>query len=279
MHLRRILRWSAIVLIVLAALFGGLYGAAYCWYRYTFPYGWSHCCLKGLGLSLLTYAERHDGHFPSGGGCPEASLSLLYREHYDIDGYILCGKTKSAEVANKILKRGELLGPDTCDWHYVEGLTLSDDSRLALVWDKVGLGHNGQRLPGGGHSIWRLYGGEEVIPGSEWPHFLEEQERLMAERTEAAKKGLPALAAKVRLPSGEIVDHYDAPFSLEQSHRCFSGGGGSHGPTTGRNLDASVLQWRKLSDNSTWTFVLSLDGWKSKPVEVEVSTGEWFPIQ
>jgi hypothetical protein len=192
-------------------------------------------------------------------------LSLLYREGYVIDGSILCGKTKSAQVATEILERGELLGPDTCDWHYVEGLTLSDDPRLALVWDKVGLGHNGQRLAGGGHSVWRNYG-EEVIPDSEWPKFLEEQERLMAARTEAAKKGLPALTAKVRLPLGELVDHYDAPYSLHESS----------GNTSGGVLAKSALRWPRLEDG-TYTYALSLNGWRSQSVVVRVSQGRATP--
>jgi hypothetical protein len=258
------------VLIVIAALLGGLYGAAYWRYQYTFPYGWSHCCLKGLGLALLNYAQAHDGHFPAGGGCPEASLSLLYRSDHDIEGHLLCGKTKSAEVANEILERGELLGPDTCDWHYVEGLTLSDDHRLAIVWDKVGLGHNGQRLPNGGHSVCRVDCAEEVIPDSEWPKFLEEQERLMAARTEAAKTGWPKLTAKVRLPSGEIVDHFDAAYSLRVSYNSSSGGRGS-GDSSGPKLDKAALRLPRDRGQSdcTETFILSFNGWTSKPVVVQ----------
>ena len=267
---RRILGCSGISLAVVAVLVG----AAYAWYRYTFPYGYTHCCLKGLGLSLLNYAQQHDGHFPEGGGCPEASLCLLYRCNYGIDGYTLCGKTKSAEVAQEILERGELLGPDTCDWHYVEGLTISDDPQIAQLWDKVGLSHNGQRLSGGGHSIWRVGGQEEVIPGSEWPQFLEEQERLMAARTETARKGLPALTAKVRLPSGEIVDHYDSSYSLYESYTNASGSGS--GSSSSAKLDASVLRWYRLQD-CTETFTLSFNGWKSKPVVVQVSQGKVVP--
>ncbi|MHB8974913.1 MAG: hypothetical protein ACYC4N_31175 [Pirellulaceae bacterium] len=253
-----------------------LVGAVYGWHRYNYPYGFSHCCLKQIGLALHNYAEQHDGRFPAGGGCPEASLSLLYRGDYGINGCTLCGKTKSPEAAQEILERGELLGPDTCDWHYVEGLTLSDDYRLALVWDKVGLGHNGQRLPHGGHSVCRRDGSEEVIPASEWQQFLDEQAQLMTNRTEAAKKGLPQLTAKVRLPSGEIVDHYDASYSLHESYTSASGNGGS-GSSSGPKLDASVLGWRRLQDGFTYTFVLSLGSWKSKPVEVRVSRGIAVP--
>jgi hypothetical protein len=148
---RKTLKRLAIVLAILVTLVG----APYALYRYLYPYGYKHACLMMLGMSLNRYAECHDGHFPKGGNSPEASLSLLYREHYE-DAYILSGKTKSAEVAERILQGGGLLDPETCDWHYVEGLTLCDDPRLAIIWDKVGLNHVAGRLAHGGHSIWRL---------------------------------------------------------------------------------------------------------------------------
>lgn len=148
----------------------------------SYPYGPSHCCLKALGLALCQYADEHNGHFPAGAGSPEASLSLLARPPYDVDAETLRGKTVPVEKVRAILERGELLGPDSCGWHYVEGLTRSDDGELALVWDKVGLGHNGE-YRGGGHSIWRRGGFEEFIPASEWPNFLKQQQELLAART------------------------------------------------------------------------------------------------
>ena len=45
----------------------------------------------------------------------------------------------------------------------------------------------------------------------DWPQFLKEQSQLIAARTESAKKGVPALTGKVRLPTGDVVDHLDAP--------------------------------------------------------------------
>jgi hypothetical protein len=265
-HRPRVLRRLVILLTVLVVSVAGLIGAAYIWHRYTFPYGSSHRCLKGLGMALRIYAERHNGQYPTGGGCPEASLSLLYRDDHEIDGYLLCGKTKSAEAAQAILERGELLGPDTCDWHYVEGLTLNDDYQIAIVWDKIGLDHNGRRLPSGGHSVLRLSGIEEVIPASEWQQFLEEQKQLLAVRTEAARKGLPVLTAKIRLPSGKIVDHFNGSFSLSYTQ---GNGGGS---TSGGELDASTLRWHKMFDGD-YTFTLTLNHLHSNPVDVHVSDG------
>ena len=169
-----------------------LAATGYGWYCFSFPYGYTHCCLKQLGMALDSYAESHQGRFPAGESCPEASLSLISREHLGIGPEVLCGKTIPAERARRVLDRGDLLGPDTCDWHYVEGLTLADDPRIAILWDKIGLGHFGERLSGGGHSIWRLRDGEEVVSDADWPQFLKEQSQLIAARTESAKKGVPA---------------------------------------------------------------------------------------
>jgi hypothetical protein len=266
----RYLRRAVIALVIVATAVFLLVGFGRAWRRYEYPYGWSHCCLKGLALSLQQYAQENNGHFPAGASCPEASLSLLDRGHNGDFAEVLCGKTKSAEAARAILQRGELLGPDTCDWHYVEGLTLADDYRLAIVWDKVGLGHNGAKLPQGGHSVSRLDCTEEMISESEWPKFIEEQQQFMAARTEAAKKGIPALMAKVRLPNGKVVDHYDAAYTLEGIESYSSN-------RSGQRLEASDLRWWKLSDDGIFTVTLSLNGWTSKTVVVQVSQGKAIP--
>ena len=106
-----------------------------------------------------------------------------------------------------------------------------------------------------------------MISESEWPAFLKEQTRLRSARTEAAKKGLPALTATIRLPSGEVVDHYPAAYTLLSSE------GSSPGP----KLDASALRWYRLQDDVTYEFVLSFNGWESSPVEVHVSQGKATP--
>lgn len=173
--MRRWVKRGLIALTVVAVLAAG--GVAY--YHYTFPYGRSHCCDKILYMDLLSYAEKHGGWFPRGEATPEASLSLLYREDPWI-WYTLRGKTVPEEVVKERLESGQLLTPETCGWHYVEGLRKDDDYRLALFWDKVGLGHNGQRLSGGGHMVCFVGCRVEYIPGQQWEAFLAEQERLRA---------------------------------------------------------------------------------------------------
>jgi hypothetical protein len=129
---------------------------------------------------LEDYAGTHGGRYPAGEATPEASLSLLYPKYADAN--LLRGKTVPQDVVEDLLKQGKRLGPETCGWHYVEGLTVRDDHKLALLWDKIGLGHNGQRLPEGGHYV--IFVGYQIkyISGAEWPEFMKKQEELLAKR-------------------------------------------------------------------------------------------------
>lgn len=163
--------------------------AVYDWIRYRYPFGWSHTCDKILNLSLVMYADKHDGWFPRGEATPEASLSLLYRDDPFMDS-VLCGKRIPKEVTKAILSQGMLLTPETCDWHYVEGLRKDDDHGLALFWDKVGLGHNGERLARGGHSVGYIGGNTAYVSGADWPKFLAEQRRLHAALNRPLRLGL-----------------------------------------------------------------------------------------
>ncbi|MBN2579820.1 MAG: hypothetical protein JXB10_12605 [Pirellulales bacterium] len=183
--LRTLLLVVTLVAIVLAG------GKA--WYHYymkwKYPYGWSHCCDKALMLALLNYADAHGGNFPTGGATPEASLSLLY-PHY-LDAETLRGKTVPLKIVENLLQNGKPLGPTTCGWHYVdEGLTLSDDPEIALVWDKIGLDHNGGRLSEGGHSVIFIHDTKEITE-KEWPDFLKKQKTLLAARKRKSVSSTP----------------------------------------------------------------------------------------
>jgi hypothetical protein len=159
-------------------------------WRSVYPFGREHCCDKQLYLSLLNYAEMHDGNFPTGGATPEASLSLLYPAF--LDAQVLRGKGYSEEAAAKLLDAGKPLTPETCGWHYVDGLkTFSGTKqpkafhRIAIFWDKIGLGHNSERLRSGGHNVYFLSGHSQIINETDWPRFLTEQQIAVA----AIKRG------------------------------------------------------------------------------------------
>jgi hypothetical protein len=174
--LRRLFKAVGMVAIAL----GLFVGAGWLYHRWMFPYGSSHCCDTGLSLCLRNYADSHGGAYPAGEATPEASLSLLYPQLADAN--LLRGKTVPLGLTQAALDKNGRLDPDTCGWHYVEGLTTADDGGLALFWDKVGLGHNGQRLSGGGHMVVFLNSRSEHIPEDRWQEFLDQQQKLLAAR-------------------------------------------------------------------------------------------------
>jgi hypothetical protein len=175
--LRATKRWRG-VLLILAAL-AGVVGSGWLYYRWKYPYGVSHSCDLQLMFALNQYAEEHGGAYPAGEATPEASLSLLFPKY--ANEYVLQGKTVPLKMVKAILERGDHLGPDTCGWHYVEGLRLDDDRRLAVCWDKVGLGHNGERLSDGGRTVLFVNLRRDYVGGAKWQDFLEEQEKLLAD--------------------------------------------------------------------------------------------------
>jgi hypothetical protein len=198
---------------------------------------------------------------------------------------ILRGKTVPADNVRGQLVAGELLDPETCGWHYVEGLTLPDDPALAIVWDKVGLGHNGQRLSEGGHEVLFVSGSSRVVSGKEWPEFLDHQKQLLASRANAAQKARPALTARIRLPAGEVVDQFAGPFVLSEIEATAGGESSGSSQKSGNSLGAGDLRWFQLKSwgsdgaplESTHTFTLSLGKFKSRPVDVKVSGDQVTP--
>jgi hypothetical protein len=152
-----------------------------------YPYGWSHSCIKGLGLALHNYADANHGMFPRGGKTPEASLSLLAKQGLSFADdprdtvEILRGKTAPVASVRERLQTGQLLDPVTCGWHYVEGLRQSDNPEIAIAWDKIGLGHNGERSQGA-HEVLFVDGSRRMVSVTEWPDFLANQKRFLAAR-------------------------------------------------------------------------------------------------
>jgi hypothetical protein len=252
------------------AIVGAGVVAVYAGYRYTYPYGWSHCCSKVLGMELHSYADEHNGKFPAGQATPEASLSLLAKDDTNML-YILRGKTVPLLVTEKAYKRDGLLGPESCGWHYVEGLTEADNAEIAIVWDKVGLGHNGQRFKGGGHEVVWLDGSVSYIMSVEWPSFLKKQEKLLAARTEKQREGLPMLTVEIKMPDGQITNNYDGPYTLDEMNK----GATDHSSGSERGGDFRFLKYDIYPENGTIDYTLTLPAarLRSKPVSVTVSNG------
>jgi len=185
---RQIWRAAALVIvlpIIVASLGYGLW-------RQQHPYGLSHCCDLQLGSALRQYASTNGGWLPAGEKTPEASLSLIYGAVPWVNANVLRGKTVPEAAVQACLDRGERLTPETCGWHYVEGLREDDDANLAVCWDKIGLDHFGGSLPDGGHTVLYLSGSHGTIPAAEWSNFLDQQQKLIANAKAARRPSVVA---------------------------------------------------------------------------------------
>jgi hypothetical protein len=168
-------------------------GGTWVWFQMTYPYGVSHCCSKAIALALRQYAEEHQGSFPNGKSSPEASLSLLYT-NYEPSLYTLRGKNIPLKLAQAAWDEDLELGPQSCGWHYVEGLLVDDDSEIAIAWDKAwGLGHNGQRIRGFAHEVILIDGSSKGIALKEWPKFAMEQREKLAKLIASRTNGAPPI--------------------------------------------------------------------------------------
>lgn len=259
-----------IVLIVLMAVILAV-GCVKVRYRMMYPYGWSHCCIIQMSGALNQYAEENHGKYPADEATPEASLSLLYRSNY-IDAYVLRGMTVPEKKVRAVLESGGLLGPDSCGWHYVPGLTLADDPGLALLWCKAALDHNGERTKDGGRQVVFLGRGIEWVSGEKWPSFLEEQKELMKQRSSRAVDGAPLVTGVIELPDGSRVSQLDASYlmSEESKQPDGSGSGGSSGSSLGR----SQLEWYHAPIRDGYvTRTLSFSNLVSDSVKVTFTNG------
>lgn len=220
---------------------------------------------------METYAQDHDGRFPAGERSPEASLSLLYREQLT-DPYTLAGKGVPREKAKTILESGGLLDPDTCGWHYVEGLTKADDPRLAILWDKNRLGHNGQRTKDGGCEVVTVGNGREYISAEKWAAFMAEQEQLLRNRSERQKRGLPLIAATIELPDGSRINEVRGPYKMKEKTEWEDSSG--DGSSSGSALTSYDLLWFNAPENvKAITRTLSFSNLTSQPITVRFSNG------
>jgi hypothetical protein len=230
--------------------------------------------LLQLGFALDYYAQIHDGHYPTGGGSPEASLHFLYRDGI-ADPEMLAGAI-DPKLVREHLENGLVLDRQTCGWHYVEGLTLRDDWRIAILWnedssDRVASGTQNAHLV-----VYLQDPSVHVVAARDWQRFLDEQQALLKLRTQAARDGVPLLSAQVRLPDGRLVKEYDAPFRIDEIRA--DGGGYLSGESIGRN----DLRWWHAGDgalpsNGTVSFALTLGETHFKPVKVTISDGKPTP--
>ncbi len=269
--MKKRLRIVGIIFGIIAVLV--IAGGAY--YKLKFPYGQSHCCIIGVEGALEQYAMENAGRYPTGESSPEASLSLLCRSNL-LDAYTIRGMIIPERIVRAILDSGGLLGPDSCGWHYTDGLTRADDARVALLYCKQPLGHNGDKTKDGGRQVVFVGGNIEWISGNKWPAFLAEQKELLSKRTDRAKTSAPLVDAVIELPDGSHVESLDTSYTLQEKEVGTDDSSGN-GTSSGNSLNLDSLVWfnTPLKNNYSGfiTRTLSFSNLVSAPVTVTFTNG------
>ena len=130
----------------------------------------------------MGYAEEHDGKFPyhtNGYG----DALLLVNDGWD---EALTGPGYNAKIFEKVRKTGENAPEAEFGRVYVQGLSVTNDPNIAILFDKLPTPggdhcHLFQRLHAPlGREIWTIGCGMRFVPEREWPTFSKEQiERLV----------------------------------------------------------------------------------------------------
>ena len=262
------MRKRLVIVVCVVCMVAATVGGWMAYYTWKFPYGLSHCCIIGMMNALEQYAEENGGRYPAGETSSEASLSLLYRSNY-IDAYTLRGMTVPAKTAEGILQGGGLLGPDSCGWYYVPGLTKADDPGLALLWCKTALGHNGDRTRDGGRQVVFVGKGIQWISGGRWSAFVKEQKALMEQRRTRAVSGMPLVSGIIELPDGTHLNRIDGLCWTREETK----GSDSMGNSSSSGTGCELLWYRAPIQDGTVTRTLSFSNFVSDPVTITFEKG------
>ena len=141
-------------------------------------------CIKGTGLSLLTYAQDHQGRFPFHTNGYGDALLLITNEMADFwAGFT--GPGYDGGVFAEAARTGRHIPEEACGRVYVQGLSRADNPQIALLFDKL-------PTPGGDHchflarlraplvrEVWTIADGVKVIPENEWPAYSNQQIELL----------------------------------------------------------------------------------------------------
>jgi hypothetical protein len=154
---------------------------------YGLKFGHQHC-IKVAGGAFMWYAGDHNGQLPfSTNGFGDALL-LLAGGHGETNDYLggffacVCAPDDAGQVFSEALKNNSTVPEDKCSRVYVQGLNMTNDSQLCILFDRNSCrGGDHFRSPWG-HRVREaclLDGSMEVIPDEKWPEFSRNQVELL----------------------------------------------------------------------------------------------------
>jgi hypothetical protein len=147
---------------------------------------WEHAhCMPQASIAFRTYALDHDGRFPYHTNGYGDALLLITNEMACFWGG-LTGPGYDSAVFAEAARTGGHVPEQACGRVYVQGLSVTNDPGLALLFDKVAAPPDHCQFPG---RLWRGYvrevcfvaGDWRMVPVAEWPEFARQQVELLVQ--------------------------------------------------------------------------------------------------
>ena len=150
--------------------------AGWVFYGNKYPYGRTHRCSKALSSMLLEYAQENNGNFPRSEVPNALGLSALIESNPGALEYVV-GKAGDLKAAERFYDENGFLEARHSSWEYTEGLSV-DDTERALLWDRIPLGHHGERTKTNSREVILIGGRVLVVPEGEWKDFIKNQSNI-----------------------------------------------------------------------------------------------------
>jgi hypothetical protein len=160
-------------------------------------------CIKYAGIHFHHYAAQHQGRFPSHPKGYANALLLMDEDCF----HALTGPGYDAAPLREAKRSGRDLAEEECGRVYVQGLTVSSNPRIAMLFDKL-------PTPGGDHcstvlgrllspltrEVCYVDGSMGIVRERDWPEFARSQVDLLVNEGFDRQEAERLFASKPRRP-------------------------------------------------------------------------------
>jgi hypothetical protein len=144
---------------------------------------WEHAhCMPQAAGAILQYAHEHDGQFPySTNGWGNALMMLTPERSWF---YIINGPGYDNSAFEEAFASGGKVDEKRCGRVYVQGLSVTNDAKIAVLFDKIAAPPDHCQFP---RRLWAGFvrevcfvdGDWRMVPVAEWPEFARQQVDLL----------------------------------------------------------------------------------------------------
>lgn len=164
----------------------------------------AHCIVQ-TGSAFQIYADEHNGHFPLDTNGYGNALLLLTNYLGENPWALLTGPGYDGQVFARAAQTGQPMPEIECGRVYVQGLSVTNDPHIALLFDKL-------PTPGGdpcqgfhritaplAREVLTIDGDRRLVKESEWSAFAKQQVELLVTAGIARRQAEEYYAEKPKL--------------------------------------------------------------------------------